>query len=55
MAEVVRRALLNELMTFLGSGRQELVTAILGARLRWHTVRRTGTFSSADPQPTVRW
>src|SRR5437899_1336373 len=29
MAEVVRRALLNELMTFLGSGRQELVTAIL--------------------------
>ena len=32
---------------------QSLVTAILGARLRWHTIRRTGTFSAPDPQPTV--
>nr|WP_202421349.1 bifunctional polysaccharide deacetylase/glycosyltransferase family 2 protein [Actinomadura rayongensis] len=26
---------------------QSLVTAVLGARLRWHTIRRTGTFADA--------
>jgi cellulose synthase/poly-beta-1,6-N-acetylglucosamine synthase-like glycosyltransferase/peptidoglycan/xylan/chitin deacetylase (PgdA/CDA1 family) len=31
---------------------QSLVTAILGARLRWHAIRRTGTFSEPDPLPT---
>jgi cellulose synthase/poly-beta-1,6-N-acetylglucosamine synthase-like glycosyltransferase/peptidoglycan/xylan/chitin deacetylase (PgdA/CDA1 family) len=30
---------------------QSLVTAVLGARLRWHTIRRTGTFATLDPQP----
>jgi cellulose synthase/poly-beta-1,6-N-acetylglucosamine synthase-like glycosyltransferase len=36
---------------------QSLVTAVLGARLRWHTMHRTGTFTStttADPQPVAR-
>ncbi len=32
---------------------QSLVTAVLGARLRWHTIRRTGTFATPDPQPTA--
>jgi cellulose synthase/poly-beta-1,6-N-acetylglucosamine synthase-like glycosyltransferase len=27
---------------------QSLVTAILGARLRWHAIRRTGTFAEPD-------
>ncbi|GAA2120167.1 bifunctional polysaccharide deacetylase/glycosyltransferase family 2 protein [Actinomadura napierensis] len=33
---------------------QSVVTALLGARLGWHTIRRTGTFSDvpAAPQPT---
>jgi cellulose synthase/poly-beta-1,6-N-acetylglucosamine synthase-like glycosyltransferase len=31
---------------------QSLVTAILGARLRWHVIRRTGTFSGGDPLPS---
>ncbi|MCW2859064.1 MAG: polysaccharide deacetylase [Actinoallomurus sp.] len=31
---------------------QSLVTAILGARLRWHVIRRTGTFSEGDPLPS---
>ncbi|MFB4299797.1 bifunctional polysaccharide deacetylase/glycosyltransferase family 2 protein [Actinomadura sp. NTSP31] len=33
---------------------QSVVTALLGARLGWHTIRRTGTFSDAPaaPQPT---
>jgi cellulose synthase/poly-beta-1,6-N-acetylglucosamine synthase-like glycosyltransferase/peptidoglycan/xylan/chitin deacetylase (PgdA/CDA1 family) len=30
---------------------QSLVTAVLGARLRWHVIRRTGTFSA--PAPTT--
>jgi cellulose synthase/poly-beta-1,6-N-acetylglucosamine synthase-like glycosyltransferase/peptidoglycan/xylan/chitin deacetylase (PgdA/CDA1 family) len=30
---------------------QSLVTALLGARLRWHTIQRTGTFTTAGPQP----
>lgn len=30
---------------------QSLVTALLGARLRWHTMHRTGTFTTPDPQP----
>jgi cellulose synthase/poly-beta-1,6-N-acetylglucosamine synthase-like glycosyltransferase len=32
---------------------QSLVTALLGARLRWHTMHRTGTFTTADPQPVA--
>ncbi|MFD0855705.1 glycosyltransferase, partial [Actinomadura adrarensis] len=28
---------------------QSLVTALLGGRLRWHTIRRTGTFTSPVP------
>jgi len=28
---------------------QSLVTAILGARLRWHVIRRTGVFSADEP------
>ncbi|GAA0357183.1 glycosyltransferase [Actinoallomurus spadix] len=31
---------------------QSLVTAVLGARLRWHVIRRTGTFSEGDPLPS---
>ncbi|GAA4631490.1 glycosyltransferase [Actinoallomurus vinaceus] len=31
---------------------QSLVTAILGARLGWHVIRRTGTFSEGEPLPT---
>jgi cellulose synthase/poly-beta-1,6-N-acetylglucosamine synthase-like glycosyltransferase/peptidoglycan/xylan/chitin deacetylase (PgdA/CDA1 family) len=31
---------------------QSLVTAVLGARLRWHVIRRTGTFSEEDPLPS---
>jgi cellulose synthase/poly-beta-1,6-N-acetylglucosamine synthase-like glycosyltransferase/peptidoglycan/xylan/chitin deacetylase (PgdA/CDA1 family) len=31
---------------------QSLVTAILGARLRWHAIQRTGTFSDGDPLPS---
>ncbi|MCW2916884.1 MAG: Poly-beta,6-N-acetyl-D-glucosamine synthase [Actinomycetia bacterium] len=31
---------------------QSLVTAVLGSRLRWHTIRRTGTFSTPESQPT---
>jgi cellulose synthase/poly-beta-1,6-N-acetylglucosamine synthase-like glycosyltransferase/peptidoglycan/xylan/chitin deacetylase (PgdA/CDA1 family) len=31
---------------------QSLVTAVLGARLRWHVIRRTGTFSRGRP-PTA--
>ncbi len=30
---------------------QSLVTAMLGARLRWHVIRRTGTFSGGEPLP----
>ncbi|WP_236008719.1 glycosyltransferase [Actinomadura physcomitrii] len=30
---------------------QSVVTALLGARLGWHTIRRTGTFSDVPPQP----
>ncbi|MFL6055792.1 MAG: bifunctional polysaccharide deacetylase/glycosyltransferase family 2 protein [Actinoallomurus sp.] len=30
---------------------QSLVTAVLGAPLRWHVIRRTGTFSEGDPLP----
>ncbi|ETK37278.1 bi-functional transferase/deacetylase [Microbispora sp. ATCC PTA-5024] len=37
---------------------QSVATAVLGARLRWHTIRREGTFSSANeveavPGPTT--
>ncbi|WP_433327705.1 bifunctional polysaccharide deacetylase/glycosyltransferase family 2 protein [Spirillospora sp. CA-294931] len=32
---------------------QSLVTALLGARLRWHTIRRAGTFSSPN-EPALR-
>jgi cellulose synthase/poly-beta-1,6-N-acetylglucosamine synthase-like glycosyltransferase len=31
---------------------QSLVTAVLGARLRWHVIRRTGTFAEGDPLPS---
>jgi hypothetical protein len=31
---------------------QSTVTAILGARLRWHVIHRTGTFSGTDPLPS---
>jgi hypothetical protein len=31
---------------------QSLVTAVLGARLRWHVIRRTGTFTEGDPLPS---
>lgn len=31
---------------------QSLVTAVMGARLRWHVIRRTGTFSAPDPLPS---
>ena len=30
---------------------QSLVTAVLGARLRWHAMHRTGTFATPDPLP----
>ncbi|MEU6746433.1 bifunctional polysaccharide deacetylase/glycosyltransferase family 2 protein [Spirillospora sp. NPDC046719] len=30
---------------------QSVVTALLGSRLGWHTIRRTGTFSDVPPQP----
>ena len=30
---------------------QSLVTAVLGARLRWHVIRRSGTFSEGDALP----
>jgi cellulose synthase/poly-beta-1,6-N-acetylglucosamine synthase-like glycosyltransferase len=30
---------------------QSLATAVLGARLRWHVIRRTGTFSKGDALP----
>ncbi len=31
---------------------QSLVTAVLGAPLRWHVIRRTGTFSEGDVVPS---
>jgi cellulose synthase/poly-beta-1,6-N-acetylglucosamine synthase-like glycosyltransferase len=31
---------------------QSLVTAVLGARLRWHVIRRTGVFSGEEPLPS---
>jgi cellulose synthase/poly-beta-1,6-N-acetylglucosamine synthase-like glycosyltransferase/peptidoglycan/xylan/chitin deacetylase (PgdA/CDA1 family) len=31
---------------------QSLVTAVLGARLRWHVIRRTGVFSGDDALPS---
>jgi cellulose synthase/poly-beta-1,6-N-acetylglucosamine synthase-like glycosyltransferase/peptidoglycan/xylan/chitin deacetylase (PgdA/CDA1 family) len=31
---------------------QSLVTAVLGAPLRWHVIRRTGTFSQGEPLPS---
>lgn len=31
---------------------QSLVTAVLGAPLRWHVIRRTGTFSEGDAVPS---
>ncbi|MGI8331563.1 bifunctional polysaccharide deacetylase/glycosyltransferase family 2 protein [Actinomadura scrupuli] len=30
---------------------QSLVTALLGARLRWHAMHRSGTFTTPDPAP----
>jgi len=30
------------------------VTAVLGARLRWHTIRRTGTFATPDAPVTTQ-
>ncbi|MDL4816808.1 bifunctional polysaccharide deacetylase/glycosyltransferase family 2 protein [Actinomadura opuntiae] len=30
---------------------QSVVTALLGSRLGWHTIRRTGTFSDVPPAP----
>ncbi|MBO2455626.1 glycosyltransferase [Actinomadura barringtoniae] len=32
---------------------QSMVTAVLGARLRWHTIRRTGTFATPDTPVTT--
>jgi cellulose synthase/poly-beta-1,6-N-acetylglucosamine synthase-like glycosyltransferase/peptidoglycan/xylan/chitin deacetylase (PgdA/CDA1 family) len=33
---------------------QSLVTAVLGARIGWHVIRRTGTFAPPAAQPTHR-
>lgn len=30
---------------------QSVATAVLGARLRWHTIKREGTFSAVEPVP----